>query len=314
MQFVAPEQHSLQQIQRLQALLGERIRSRNEEFFLAAQLVKHGHPAAGALIKRLKSVTSHPQALALIREFEGMSREINLIADLRTTLADRRLIERLYQTRGFNLDRGTARQEVLFVVCTTMYNNFGVSNAVFYAMLKQWGVSTLFLKDTTAFNYLKGVHGLGGNLREVAEGLRGIIRDNGFSKVYLLGYSSSTYASLRLSYEIPCTKYLGFSVVSDLTPASPRLRPKFFTAAVRSEIDQDDLFDLRPHAEARPDGVGRAIYFGGDFEIDARHADNLRGLPGYEIVEVSGCGHSTVERLCAEGKLFRIVRQLALDP
>ena len=312
MQFFAPEQHSLDQIEHLRALLRSEARTNRDDFFLASELVKHGHGSAGPYLKALKSSTTHPQALAFIARLENTLRETARIKNLQSTLADVPLLEILYRKEGFHLFPGGSNGRRLVVVFTTMYNNFGISNAVFYAMIHQMGVSTLFLKDTTIFNFMNGVQGLGGNLHELAENIVKLINDNAFERVYLLGYSSSAYASLFASYLVPCHGYLGFSPVTDLSPGAKCEEPKLFTADLRQRIDPGELIDLRDYAERHPDKVKRTLYFGTNSISDTNHAKHMSGLPGYDIRRVSRVGHATVDHLLAQGKLDRILRQLFL--
>ncbi len=314
MEFFRHEQHSLEQLGFLQAMLVDKARNSRDDFFLASELIKHAHPSAGPFIRTLKSRTSHPQALAFISRLEGMLHEIDKIQNLRFVLGDRELTERLYQKHGFQLALGDANSSSLVIVFTTMYNNFSVSNPVFYAMLRQLGVSVLLLKDTSLFNYLRGIDGLGESLGEVAGNVGKLIKDNHFDKVYVLGFSSSSYASLYFSYLIRCNKYLGFSVISDLSAGSPCPAPKYFTADVRGQVNPRDLIDLRAYAKDRYDGVKRTVYFGADSATDVRHAKNLVDLRDYAINECPNCGHATVDHLLSKGRLYRVIRQLVLDP
>src|SRR4029079_11507048 len=114
----------------------------------------------------------------------------------------------------------------------------------------------------TYFNYLNGVPGLGSNIFEVSDSIGNIIRENEISKTCITGFSSGGYASLFSSYLMPCKKYLGFSIASDLSSGSKIFPGKFFTPEVRRLIDKKSLLNLRDLAADAADGMDRTLIFG----------------------------------------------------
>jgi hypothetical protein len=172
---------------------------------------------------------------------------------------------------------------------------------IFYAVLKKYGVSVLFLKDCTYFNFLNGVEGLGSSIFDLSDSIGKIIRENEISKTYLVGFSSGGYASLFSSYLIPCRKYLGFSIASDLSFGSKIFPGKFFTPEVRRGIDKKNLVNLRNLAVDAKDGVDRTLIFGKESMVDRDHAMNMAGIPALTVVGLDNCDHTTIFHMICEG-------------
>jgi hypothetical protein len=217
---------------------------------------------------------------------------------------------KLYEIDGFFFSKGSSRPEKLLVVFTTMFNNFRISNAVLYALLKEFGVSVLILKDCTYFNFLNGVSGLGTNICSLAKGISALASENHISEIFITGFSSGGYASLYASLLLPCSGYLGFSVPTDLSGGSRLFPGKYFRDEVRREIDDKDLINLRTLAEAVNDHVPREIVFGELSISDAAHASSMAGLANFKITTLEKCGHQTVGALIENHAFLDCLRKL----
>jgi len=311
MDFRDPAQHSLTQLRRYEA----RVQSLGDipaYDLLAAtdQLVLHGSIHAPLALKKLRRLAGHSEAMvAHVRALErvwGLVQRIPRFAELR---GDAGLVEKLYETEGFVFLEGRAHREKLIIVFTTIFNNFQVSNLVLYGLLHSYGVSVLFLKDTSYYHFLRGVKGLGNDLITTADGIERLARSNGISDLFITGYSSGGYASLYMSYLIKCRRYLGFSLLSDLSEQSDIKSSQFFKQELRSEVSPEMLVDLRRIASDRVDGVPRRIYFGKRFPRDVSHALHLAGLNDFELVGLPS-GHATIAHLMNENRFEDCLRWL----
>lgn len=219
-------------------------------------------------------------------------------------------MSKLYETDGYFFSKGAQHPEKLLVIFTTMYNNFQISNVVLYALLKEFGVSVLMLKDCSYFNFLNGVTGLGTDINAVVNGISALASENNISELYLTGFSSGGYSSLYASLLLPCSGYLGFSVMTDLSKGSSLFPGKFFTDDVRKQIDERHLINLRVLADATNDRVSRELFFGADIESEGAHALNMAGLSNLKTTKVEDCRHQTVKTLIENGAFSDCLRDL----
>jgi hypothetical protein len=197
------------------------------------------------------------------------------------------------------------------VVFTTMFNNFRISNALLYAMIKQLDVSILILKDCTYFNFLNGVSGLGADISSMTQAISSMAGEHDISEIFVTGFSSGGYASLYASYLLPCAGYLGLSVQTDLSRESTLFAGKYFKDEIRNKIDEKHLINLRVLAESTSDRVPRQIVFGEESAVDAAQAANMTGVPNLKITKLNS-GHQTVGALIEDRALLDWFQKLLL--
>jgi hypothetical protein len=295
--FRSRHQHSIEQrafVERLTASIDSLPLSMG--MFVGTQVVMHGLDQADEIIWRLRASLKHPDALDYVDE---LCRQLSFIKDLKhwpSVKNDLSLMSKLYETEGFFFSKGSRYPQKLLVVFTTMFNNFRISNALLYAMIKELGVSTLILKDCTYFNFLNGISGLGANISSITQAISSLAREHRISEIFVTGFSSGGYASLYASFLLPCAGYLGLSVPTDMSRGSTLFPGKYFRDEVRNKIDEKDLINLRVLAESTNDHVPRQLIFGEKSAGDSAHACNMAGLPNLKIVKLNS-GHQTVGAL-----------------
>ena len=125
-----------------------------------------------------------------------------------------------------------------------------------------------------------------------------------------MGFSSGGYSSLYASLLLPCSGYVGFSLLTDLSKGSPIDPGPFFPAKSRDSTDDAYLINLRDLADATNDRVKRLIFFGADSAIDTAHAKNMEGVPNLRTIKVGKSGHDTVAALIERRKFYNCVRDL----
>jgi hypothetical protein len=313
MQFYSPEQHSLEQITSIEQALRERKLAAKKALFVATQLVVHGSDRADAFIRRVRGQIDHPDAHQYFDRLSRQAKFIRGIPGLDEVMRTQALRSELYKLDGIYFARGERHPGKLLVVFTTMYNNFYVSNLVLFALLRQFGVSILFLKDTTLLNYLNGIVGFGSDIEQVSQNVVSLAAREKISEIYITGFSSGGYASLMSSGLLPCAGYLGFSVASDLSRNSAIKPPKFFTEDVRQRIDQQWLKNLRTDLLGSAEFPRRDIFFGQDYTVDAAHAKNLEGIPGTTVIGLRDCTHLTIASLIESDRLASTFHALLFE-
>ena len=154
MRFIDPEQHSLVQIANIERTVsGDDIRSvsLNDALFFATQLVLHGSPLAAGFLRSLNPQVRHPDALNYLNKLRLQLSFIQSLKHLPEVKNDQVLVSNLYEPEGYVYSSGARHSEKLIVVFTTMFNNFQISNVALYALLKEFGVSSLILKRLHLF-------------------------------------------------------------------------------------------------------------------------------------------------------------------
>jgi hypothetical protein len=312
MRFVHHEQHSLEQIKNIESWLFTNESSVSEALFVATQLVTQGSDHADKCLRFLESKISHADALNYLRRLRALSDFIQSLECFEDVKHDEALVSRLYETDGYFFARGGRYPEKLLVLFTTVYNNFEISNVAIYALLKQFGVSVLILKDCTYFHYLKGVAGLGLDIYSLTQSISKLASANRISEIYISGFSSGGYASLYTSLLMPCSGYLGFSIATDMSAGSPLF--SWIKNDARKQINQAHLINLRNLADARSDHVKTDIYFGEKSSVDKAHALNMSGVPKCKIISVENSEHHTIAALIERRKFADCIRNLLFQP
>lgn len=304
------DQHSLDQLRLLNQLSANPKLTGRDALFLTTQLVLHGAPQAERAIARLAAAIPHPSVQEHAAMLGRVDRELRALPHRERVLADPKLRNALYQRRGYILTRGATRPDKLLVVFTTMYNNFDIANPMLHALLLEFGVSILMVKDCTPYNYLKGVSGLGDTIETIAAGIVRIAAEIGARDIYYTGFSSGSYGSLYAALLTGCAGWLGFAAVTDLSTGSTVPPPKFFDTVTRGAIDPAWLRNLRPMVEEKGAAFRGSIYTGDTPVIDLAHARNMAGLDNVDVVELPRCSHSTPLRLIEEGRFRGTLSEL----
>ena len=249
-----------------------------------------------------------------VAEQAAVWQAVRAIPGFAEALRDPRLAGSLYAVDKPYFAAGATHPEKLLIIFTTVFNNFHLSNLALFTLLKPLGMSILFLKDSSQFNYLNGISAMGGDLSASTTLLKGIIARRGVRQVYVTGFSSSGYPSLLMSVLLPCDGYLGFSIRSDLSVGSKLSPGILFTNDIRAQIPASLCQNLAARLDAGGAVIPRRIIFGSDDDVDRGHADNIAGCPGVSLRELPGCGHPTVARLFADGELYGEFRTLIFQP
>lgn len=303
--------HSLEQVEAIENAVRHGKMATGQAVWIAIELVTHGSPQARDFLQILRNQSNHPDVLRYVERLEKHAEFIRAIPGIAEIQGNLALRAELYKLGGFFFSRGDRQPEKLIVVFTTMYNNFYLSNLVFYAFLKQFGLSILILKDCSFFNYLKGVTGLGNDIEQVTDNIALLARRERISDIRITGFSSGGYASFYAACLLPCSRYLGFSLLSTDFSKDSQLYPgKFFTDEVRSHIPEKCLTNLRQLFLARGHPIKGELYYGENSNSDIEHAKNLAGLPDLTFTSIPNCAHQSVAALMERGELSDCFRRL----
>lgn len=296
------EYHSLSQLDEIQRLYNSPNLTVREALFVTTQLVNQGFSEAAGAIRALR--TKLPQGAA--QEYlDRLERRLNVILalpQLQRIRASEDAVRDLYATSGFVFRPGSFRASVAIVVFTSKFNNYHVSNVVFDALLAELGVARLFLKDTTASIYFRGVEGLCQDLQALPHAIENFLSRNGCDRAIITGFSSGGYAALYTALHIENVGCVGFSTHTDISPSS-RLPLLNLFHSLRGQIPDDNLLDLRTLFEQARTKSPFTLYVGAKDPIDRAHAMRLSRFDNVKVVEVPDAGHHVTSALMERGEL-----------
>lgn len=310
MRFQSQHQHSPGQHALLRELANKRDRTRLESFFLVTQLGAQGVPEFKTLNARLQQQYTHQDAQAYLETLRTQWNAIQEIETFQQCLKDAELMRTMYELDKPYFETGEKHPKIALVLFTTMYNSFYFSNLVMLALLRELGVSLLFLKDTSRFNYLKGIPGFTNNFSTSTASIAEFLKDKGVQDIFIAGYSSSGFASLLMSSKIQNRGYLGFSIRSDYSDETTLPLDKLMTREILSMLDQEVRVDMAKILTEKEDGIQRKVIYGLDSEIDVAHARHLASVPGMHLSEIENCGHLTPAPLLVNNQLLEEFKSL----
>ena len=124
-----------------------------------------------------------------------------------------------------------------------------------------------------------------------------------------MGYSSAGYASCYISTVLPCEKYLGFSIATDLSIDSVLPLSWLMTPELRQHLHTNEFVNLRERV-SESSQVPRRLVAGALWQDDMLHADNLWGLRNVEIEIMEQTFHDTPLAAIRHGKLDEYLKWL----
>lgn len=311
MRFEHPKQHAPDSIARLELLLSQPHITLSEMLHLTQELVAHGHSAASIAIEALRANTKHDDILTFCDRQERTWRELRRIYRLEEQSAE--FLAYCYSHNGFIDLRAPSHSRRLLVVFTTLFNNFAISTPALVSLLHNTGANLLILKDSTIYNYFRGVSGLADDFYGLAVAIEQHAARIGADRVYYSGFSSGGYAALLTSLLGRSHGYLGFSHITDLSENSPLPPSRHMAPQLRGKLNQRWFCDLRPMlAKANPT-VHRRLIYGAKSRFDTVHAEHLVGLNSVTLIRLPNATHNTVQYLLENGKLLELFTQLVAD-
>lgn len=311
MQFEHATLHSLENLGKLETELAQGSVPMRRAFHIAGQLSSHAHPSAHKVIALLRENARHSDILAhaeMLGQCDATIRRYFRLEEL-----PRDQLERFYQREGFVFLRKQTDCRKLLVIFTTMFNNFHFSTAAMAAMLSRLDCNLLFLKDSTLFNYHRGVSGFAPSLPAIGPAIERLANHCGSDRIYMSGFSSCGYAALYTALTSTCHGYLGFSQPIDLRGDSPIDPPRYFTEEVRAAVDPGLLLDLKGLLQQADPAVRRTFIHGERNAQDTMHARHIADIPHVDVIAMPDVAHGTVEDIGSRDELLPMFASLIAD-
>lgn len=298
------ECHSLEQLGEIKRLYNSSNLSVREALFVVTQLVNHGFSEASGAITTLRAKLPREATGEYLNRLERRHAAIQSLPELKSILADEQVMRALYATSGFIFRPGTTRANIAVVVFTSKFNNYHISNVVFDALLARLGVARLFLKDTTASIYLRGVHGLCDDLHALPATIQNLLLQNGCEQSIITGFSTGGYAALYTAINMRHIGYAGFSTHTNIAPSS-RLPMYNVFADLREQQPASSLLDLAGLLSSSQTQAEYRLYYGEKDPLDRAHALHLSNRSGVSAFEVENSGHQVTSTLMERKELAK---------
>lgn len=195
----------------------------------------------------------------------------------------------------------------LLVVFNSMFGDFWLSNPVLHCLIRDNRTNILYLKDPSERIFAGGLKTYGANFDALIAGISATAKDLAVSDVRVMGFSAGGYAALLAAMKLRANAFLGFSVRTDLSPASRLPNSQF--ASLADRVADDVYLDLEPLLRASGAPRRGILYYGENEHSDAAHAERLARLPHFVVRRLAATLHNTVLTLLAEGEFERTVRK-----
>jgi hypothetical protein len=276
--------------------------SKKDLLFLAAEIASHGLFDFGFVENEVRAIDKTKIVSQFLDRKRLLWESIRSMPTFRSLVEEKSAFAALYSREEPYFEKGTTCPDRLVIVFCSIFNNLFVSNVSFAAVLRSIGCSMLFIKDPSRLFFLKGASGFGDSFDRMTGALQQFIRQGDYSKVGLIGYSSSGYGALRTALALQqVDTFIGFSIRTNMTDDAEESTGRYFER-VRQYVPAEETFSLKerfwPHERLRT-----YLVYGADNEIDLRHAQNLMGLNEVKLIEIDGCDHDTPAHLISQNRL-----------
>lgn len=298
------EYHSLAQLAEIKRLYNSSDLTVREALFVVTQLVNHGFPEAHGAIESLRRKLPQEAAADYLSRLALRHAAIQKLPELKNILSDDQVVQALYATSGFTFRPGTTRTSVAVVIFTSKFNNYHISNVVLDALLAELGVARLFLKDTTASIYFRGVQGLCDDLQALPESIQSLLDQKGCERSIITGFSTGGYAALYSALHMSHIGYAGFSTHTNVARSS-RLPMYNVFAALRGHVTEDSLLDMSALLANSQKQANYRFYFGDKDSLDRAHALHLSGQKRVSIFEIADAGHQVTSAMMERNELAK---------
>ncbi len=302
-----PHLHSFEQIRGVVAS-AENLEKTKDSLYVATQLTLHGVlDKAREFIETASKNTQNQGALTYLTRLEKIRANLGAQDCWHSLQQKGHILRHLLGVNSIYLPHSESKH--LIIVFSTAYNNFGISFPLLHLTLAKAAASVLYVKNPGQGLYCTGSPTMGGSIDELGRFLQKFSAENGFSKVSVLGFSGGGYAALFAAGCLGASRFIGFGVRTDWSLSCPHPMNPGRVSPEAGEYDTNTLVNLR-HAD-NMENIGQAsLYYGVLDSLDIYQAENMRGLPNFEMYPVADSSHNVILSLVAENRLEAALQEL----
>lgn len=182
------------------------------------------------------------------------------------------------------------------------------------SLLAAHGVNVVYLRDFRKRAYLRGIASLAPDEAGTIAALQQLLAELGASRTLVIGSSSGGFTALRYGALLGADAAVSFSGPTELVSFHQSTRhsvwnPNFFILQLLKR-ERDLPQDLVP-VLSQPRVSRFQQFYGADSESDAKQALRLAGLPGVELMPVTGVSdHFVVDHMIGSGEFDRLLKSL----
>jgi hypothetical protein len=168
-------------------------------------------------------------------------------------------------------------------------------------MLEPFGHHVVFLQDSRAQCFAKGIDGLRAGYESSLADLRALCAGLGSLPIYCIGKSMGGFGALHHGLDLDARAVLAFSTRTSL---AANVEPPNGHEVFAREVLGAQAIDLKPLYAARSAIPRLTLYYGARNGADLRHAERFADLPGARVIALADyAGHDSHAHLMAQQKL-----------
>lgn len=201
----------------------------------------------------------------------------------------------------------------VIIVFTGFDPRFWLSLMVLHAFLKRLHTHVIYLNDLRQLIFLDGLETIAKGYRGLLEALIETIGVLGVEDIHVMGNCAGGFSALRYAMDLRAKTFLGTSIRSDLSPASPLPIGGIFHSPALNAYPEMKI-DLKPLL-AHNDWPERIMLFTGEENpVDLPHALHLADLPNVELTILAGHSyHDVISGLLARDQFDAVLKRF-LEP
>lgn len=181
----------------------------------------------------------------------------------------------------------------------------------FFQLTHNYPTGKIYIRDLTQTWYQKGIPGVAPNMEELARFLKKTLGGKKPSKLVLVGNSMGGYAAIVMGVLLNADVVHAFSPQTFIDSENrARYRDRRWAEQIENIYALQDCchLDLRTFLSSRRKFNGTLnLYYSKEEEMDAIHAERLRGLYNVRLHCFTEGGHSLIKHLRDNGSLAKII-------
>ena len=280
--------------------------SRLKDLMAAADtLVAYGAlDEADTAIARLEQSGQQPSGLRRLKAASSQLRRSGILTSLRGIASDDS--ERFRGPQEILVYRCDKPTDRVILVFTGRARRFWLSLQVLHQFLKPFDSHIIYLTDNSQSLYFNGLQSIGSGYDGTLEAIDRAIKDLRGTRVFVMASSGGGFIGLRTAADLGAESFLGLSIRTNHAPDStlPRVRRRRAVAPRRRVADPKLRIDLRPYLAAKGYPRRGLLVSGDSNPADVAHADNLRGLPNFEFVQLPGASEHNIVSVLLARRMF----------
>jgi hypothetical protein len=212
------------------------------------------------------------------------------------------------------VSRSATETDRLVVVFSGQAKRFWLSLQVLDRFLAPCGANVLYLSDQTGKAFLNGLSGSASGYDGLKATIEKIAGEFACSRLLVMATSIGGFVGLRAAADLGAESFLGLGITSDFSPDGTMAARRIGAELMEACADKSLLINLRTYLADKPYPRRALIVCGDGHADDVTQAENLRGLPRFEVLYLPRFNsHGVVMGLLARGQFESVLSRFLGD-